>query len=69
MPIVIRVFDVGGDKQLELTELSLKESNPVLGCRDSILTVRHKDIFKTQLRAICRCSCSRRCADLTSLNF
>ncbi len=54
LPIVIRVFDIGGDKQLDLSELTLKEANPVLGCRGIRFLLRHKEIFKTQLRAILR---------------
>lgn len=54
LPIVIRVFDVGGDKHFNLSELALKEPNPVLGCRGIRFLLRHKDIFKTQLRAILR---------------
>lgn len=54
MPLVIRVFDIGGDKNVNLSELALKEPNPVLGCRGIRFLLRHKDIFKTQLRAILR---------------
>ena len=54
LPLVIRVFDVGGDKHFDLSELALKEPNPVLGCRGIRFLLRHKDIFKTQLRAILR---------------
>lgn len=54
LPMVIRVFDVGGDKHFNFSELALKEPNPVLGCRGIRFLLRHKDIFKTQLRAIVR---------------
>lgn len=54
LPLVIRVFDVGGDKHFGLSELALKEPNPVLGCRGIRFLLRHKDVFKTQLRAILR---------------
>ncbi len=54
LPLVIRVFDVGGDKHFNLSELALKEPNPILGCRGIRFLLRHKDIFKTQLRAILR---------------
>lgn len=54
VPIVIRVFDVGGDKNPELLSEEEKAPNPVLGCRGTLFLLRHKDIFKTQLRAILR---------------
>lgn len=53
-PIVIRVFDVGGDKNPELFSEGMKEPNPVLGCRGIRFLLRHKEIFKTQLRALLR---------------
>lgn len=54
LPIVIRVFDVGGDKNPELFPESEKESNPVLGCRGIRFLLRHQEIFRIQLRAILR---------------
>lgn len=54
LPVVIRVFDVGGDKNPELFEGGEKEPNPVLGCRGIRFLLRHPDIFKVQLRAILR---------------
>lgn len=54
LPLSIRVFDVGGDKHFDIAELILKEANPVLGCRGIRFLLRHKDIFKRQLRAIMR---------------
>lgn len=54
VPIVIRVFDVGGDKNPELFAEGEREPNPVLGCRGIRFLLRHREIFKTQLRAILR---------------
>jgi phosphotransferase system enzyme I (PtsI) len=54
MPVVIRVFDVGGDKNPELFSEGEKEPNPVLGCRGIRFLLRHPEIFKIQLRAILR---------------
>lgn len=54
MPIVIRAFDVGGDKNPELFPDAEKEPNPVLGCRGIRFLLRYPAIFKTQLRAILR---------------
>ncbi len=55
LPIVIRTFDVGGDKYLR-NQQSLHECNPFLGCRAIRFLLREKEIFKTQLRAILRAS-------------
>lgn len=54
LPIVIRAFDVGGDKNPELFPDAEKEPNPVLGCRGIRFLLRYPAIFKTQLRAILR---------------
>lgn len=54
MPVVIRVFDVGGDKNPELFSEEKPEANPVLGCRGIRFLLRHPEIFKIQLRAILR---------------
>ncbi len=54
MPVVMRVFDVGGDKNPELFPEGEKEPNPVLGCRGIRFLLRHKEIFRIQLRAILR---------------
>lgn len=53
LPIVIRTFDVGGDKCVSEAQV-LREENPFLGCRAIRFFLREKEIFKTQLRAILR---------------
>jgi len=53
--VIIRTLDAGGDKIGKGFE-QLEESNPVLGLRAVRFCLRHKDIFKTQLRAILRAS-------------
>lgn len=55
LPVVIRTFDVGGDKMKELSRLAL-EVNPCLGCRALRFMLKEQDIFKTQLKAILRAS-------------
>lgn len=55
LPIVIRTFDLGGDKYL-LNPSSSLECNPFLGCRAIRFLLREKEIFRTQLRAILRAS-------------
>lgn len=54
-PVVIRTFDVGGDKLENFQNLG-NESNPFLGCRAIRFMLREVEIFKTQLRAILRAS-------------
>ncbi len=53
--VTIRTLDIGGDKNLSYLDLP-KEQNPFLGKRALRLCLDHKDIFKTQLRAILRAS-------------
>lgn len=64
-PLVIRVFDIGGDKKADLgishqdSRYFLqigKEVNPALGCRAIRFLLRYPEILETQLRAICRAS-------------
>jgi phosphotransferase system enzyme I (PtsI) len=52
---VIRTFDLGG-KKLARELLGSKEDNPVLGLRALRLCMQHRDMFKTQLRALLRAS-------------
>ncbi len=52
-PLTIRTLDIGGDKQLSYFKLP-EEANPFLGLRAIRLCLKHKNIFKTQLRAILR---------------
>ena len=54
-PCVIRTFDLGG-KKLARQIMGSKEDNPVLGLRGLRLCMKHRDMFKTQLRAILRAS-------------
>jgi phosphotransferase system enzyme I (PtsI) len=53
LPIVIRTFDVGGDKFLG-NQLMVKESNPYLGCRAIRFLLKEAEVFKSHLRAIIR---------------
>src|SRR5690606_32719298 len=54
-PFVIRTMDIGADKQLPYFEIP-EEDNPSLGMRAIRFSLRFRDIFKTQLRAILRAS-------------
>ena len=52
-PVTIRTLDAGGDKPIPgLTEDG--ETNPFLGLRGVRLTLKHLDLFRTQLRALAR---------------
>lgn len=64
-PLVIRVFDIGGDKKIDLppTNPAAKyfaaigpEPNPALGCRAIRFLLRYPEILEAQLRAILRAS-------------
>jgi phosphotransferase system enzyme I (PtsI) len=52
---VIRTFDLGG-KKLAREVMGSKEDNPVLGLRGLRLCMKHRDMFRTQLRALLRAS-------------
>ncbi len=52
---VIRTFDLGG-KKLAREVMGSQEDNPVLGLRALRLCMKHRDMFKTQLRALLRAS-------------
>lgn len=54
-PVIIRSLDIGADKQSESISVG-KESNPALGLRGIRLCLSEPELFKTQLRAICRAS-------------
>ncbi len=53
--ITIRTLDIGGDKVLSYYDYD-KEANPFLGLRSIRFSLKHRDVFITQLRAILRAS-------------
>jgi phosphotransferase system enzyme I (PtsI) len=55
-PLIIRTFDLGGDKVAPGTVDVFDEMNPFLGWRAVRFCLDNIDIFKTQLRAILRAS-------------
>src|SRR5438552_8252991 len=55
-PLIIRTFDLGGDKLAPGTVDIADELNPFLGWRAIRFCLESIDIFKTQLRAILRAS-------------
>lgn len=54
-PVYIRTVDIGGEKSLPQLKIE-KEPNPALGLRAIRFSLRNRDLFKTQLRAILRAS-------------
>ncbi len=54
-PVIIRTFDIGGDKPAPYLHLP-HEENPFLGVRGFRLYDRHRPLLKAQLRAIVRAS-------------
>lgn len=57
---VIRTLDLGGDKIIR--GITAKEANPFLGCRSIRYSLAHREVLKTQLRAILRASAFGRTA-------
>ena len=55
-PLIIRTFDLGGDKVAAGTVDLTDEMNPFLGWRAIRFCLENVDMFKTQLRAILRAS-------------
>jgi phosphotransferase system enzyme I (PtsI) len=55
LPIVIRTFDLGGDKPSLPYKLASEKQN-FLNCRATRWLLKEKNLFKTQLRAILRAS-------------
>ena len=51
--IIIRAFDIGGDKVLPL---NVKEPNPFLGWRGIRFLLDNRELFETQIKAILRAS-------------
>jgi len=57
-PVYIRTIDIGGDKSLPQLKIE-KEPNPALGLRAIRFSLRDRDLFMVQLRAILRASTLR----------
>ncbi|MBN1828587.1 MAG: phosphoenolpyruvate--protein phosphotransferase [Deltaproteobacteria bacterium] len=51
--VTIRTLDIGGDKILAYSDIS-GETNPDLGLKSIRFTLRHRDVFEQQIRAILR---------------
>jgi len=57
-PIVIRTLDAGGEKTLAYSD-SPPEANPDLGLRSIRFSLRHRDIFEFQIRAMLRAAAGK----------
>jgi phosphotransferase system enzyme I (PtsI) len=55
-PVIVRTLDAGGDKPIP--GLTREESNPFLGLRGLRLSLKRPEVFRTQLRALCRAAVS-----------
>ena len=53
-PVIIRAFDLGGDKFLSTIGSRHGESNPFLGLRSIRFLLRNEEVFRAQIRAILR---------------
>lgn len=52
-PVYFRMLDIGGDKSADFLKLP-QERNPYLGFRGSRFLLGHRDLFRTQARALAR---------------
>jgi phosphotransferase system enzyme I (PtsI) len=57
-PVTIRTLDIGGEKSLPQLNIE-KEPNPALGLRAVRFSLRNRDLFRVQLRAILRASAGK----------
>jgi len=58
LPVTVRTLDAGSDKFIDYLH-SGREDNPALGLRSIRLTLRHPEIFCSQLRALLRAAAGR----------
>jgi phosphoenolpyruvate-protein phosphotransferase (PTS system enzyme I) len=58
LPVTIRTLDIGGEKSLPQLNIE-KEPNPALGLRAVRFSLRNRDLFRIQLRAILRASAGK----------
>ncbi len=58
-PVTFRMLDAGGDKPLPFLRIK-QEANPYLGWRGARFLLGNPDIFKAQMRALGRVSCTNK---------
>jgi phosphotransferase system enzyme I (PtsI) len=54
-PVYIRTIDIGGEKNLPQLNIE-KEPNPALGLRAIRFSLKNRDLFRTQIRAVLKAS-------------
>ncbi len=54
-PVIVRTLDIGADKTTAALPMP-HEENPALGVRGVRFSLKNREIFRTQLRALCRAS-------------
>jgi len=59
LPVMIRTLDAGGEKALAYSD-SPKEANPELGLRSIRFSLKHRDIFEFQIRAMLRAAAGKK---------
>jgi len=57
-PVYIRTIDIGGEKSLPQLNIQ-KEPNPALGLRAIRFSLKNRELFKTQIRAIIKASAKK----------
>ncbi|OGR28195.1 MAG: phosphoenolpyruvate--protein phosphotransferase [Desulfobacterales bacterium RIFOXYA12_FULL_46_15] len=58
-PVMIRTLDAGGEKTLAYSD-SPKETNPELGLRSIRFSLKHRDVFEFQIRAMLRAAAGKK---------
>lgn len=58
LPVTLRTLDAGGEKTLAYSDAP-EEANPELGLRSIRFSLRHRDVFESQIRAILRAAAGR----------
>jgi len=59
LPVTIRTLDAGGEKTLAYTDAP-KEANPELGLRSIRFSLKYKEIFEFQIRAMLRAAAGKK---------
>ncbi len=59
LPVTIRTLDAGGEKTLAYSD-SPKEANPELGLRSIRFSLKHRDVFEFQIRAMLRAAAGKK---------
>ncbi len=59
LPVTLRTLDAGGEKALAYSD-SPKEANPELGLRSIRFSLKHRDVFEFQIRAMLRAAAGKK---------